>query len=170
MNEAATGDARVAWLSLGSNLERPARQVEAAVAALQGAAHTDVLAVSSLYRTTPVGGPPDQPMFCNAAAAIKTGLMPYALLAALQTIEAGQGRVRDVRWGPRTLDLDIIALEGVRSSDPRLTLPHPRAAERAFVLVPLAEIAPALELGEAGRVIDCLDRVAHDDIVAWAGP
>ena len=170
MSAGVIGDPRVAWLSLGSNLERPARQVEAGIAALRTTSDIDVLAVSSLYRTTPVGGPPDQPMFCNAAAAINTRLMPYALLAALQAIEAGQGRVRDVRWGPRTLDLDIIALDTRYSADPRLTLPHPRAAERAFVLVPLAEIAPALMLGDAGRVIDCLARVAHDDIVAWAAP
>lgn len=161
------GDRHVAWLGLGSNLDDPAGQLERALVELRSEPAINVLAVSSFYRTVPVGGPPDQPMFCNAAAALTTSLAPHALLARLQAIEAAHDRVRDVRWGPRTLDLDILAYDDRCLDDDALILPHPRAHERGFVLVPLADIAPALELGKHGRVIDCLHRVAHDDIRYW---
>lgn len=166
----AAVDRHVAWIGLGSNLDDPAGQVERAIDDLRAASDIEVLAVSALYRTAPVGGPPDQPMFCNAAAALVTRLAPYALLAVLQAIEAARGRVRDVRWGPRTLDLDILAYDDHRFDTPELTLPHPRAHERGFVLVPLADIAPALTLGPAGRVIDCLGRVPHADVAYWERP
>ncbi|MES1937954.1 2-amino-4-hydroxy-6-hydroxymethyldihydropteridine diphosphokinase [Salinisphaera hydrothermalis] len=165
-----TGDRHVAWIGLGSNLDDPAGQLERAIVELRSEPAISVLAVSSFYRTVPVGGPPDQPMFCNAAVALTTALGPYALLARLQAIEAAHDRVRDVRWGPRTLDLDILAYGDRHLDDDALTVPHPRAHERGFVLVPLAEIAPALELGQRGRVVDCLHRVAHDDIEYWELP
>lgn len=163
-------DRHVAWIGLGSNLDDPAGQVRRAVSALRAARDIEVVAVSSLYRTAPVGGPPDQPMFCNAAAALCTRLTPHALLAVLQTIEAAHDRVRNVYWGPRTLDLDILAYDDRRLDDENLTLPHPRAHERGFVLVPLAEIAPALVLGVHGRVVDCLRDVARDDVQPWQAP
>ncbi|RJS93781.1 2-amino-4-hydroxy-6-hydroxymethyldihydropteridine diphosphokinase [Salinisphaera sp. Q1T1-3] len=159
----------VAWIGIGSNLDNPARHVADALATLADGAEPRLLARSRCYRTVPVGGPADQPMFCNAAAAVATTRDAPALLSYLQAIESAHGRIRDVRWGPRTLDLDIIAYDDRRSADPRLTLPHPRAHERAFVLVPLAEIAPALSLGPAGRVIDCLARVDANDIAPWRG-
>ena len=164
---ASAGPQHVAWLSLGSNLQCPDQQIRTASRALAAETRIRVLAISSLYRTAPVGGPADQPMFCNAALAVATDLGPYELLAVCQAIEAAQGRVRDVRWGPRTLDMDIIAFDTHASSAARLTLPHPRAAERAFVLVPLAEIAPALTLGGYGRVIDCLAGQDTGDIEPW---
>src|SRR5699024_2097936 len=114
-----------------------------------------VLARSALYRTAPVGGPPGQPAYCNACAAVACAHTPLALLTALQRIEAAHGRVRDVRWGPRTLDLDMLAYDDTCMVHAQLQLPHPRAAQRAFVLVPLADIAPALMLG-AARVVEHL--------------
>lgn len=162
-----TVDRRVAWIGLGSNLDDPAAQLQQAFAELAADNDLDVLARSSLYRSVPVGGPPDQPMFCNAAAALATTLSPLALLDRLQLIEASHGRVRDVRWGPRTLDLDILAIDALAMDRPRLTLPHPRAHERGFVLVPLAEIAPALALGGGQRVIDRCRAVDTSDIEPW---
>lgn len=163
-------DRHVAWIGLGSNLDDPAGQVRSAVSALRAARDIEVATVSSLYRTAPVGGPPDQPMFCNAAAALFTYLMPHALLAVLHAIETAHERVRDVRWGPRTLDLDILAYDDHRLDDEHLSVPHPRAHQRGFVLVPLAEIAPALVLGVHGRVVDCLREVAGDDVQPWGTP
>lgn len=157
----------VAWIGLGSNLDDPAGQLERALDALGATPGVAMLAVSSFYRTAPVGGPAGQPMFCNAAAALATDLAPRALLQALQAIEAAHDRVRDVRWGPRTLDLDILAYDERRLDAADLILPHPRAHQRAFVLVPLAEIAPALVLGSHGRVIDCLRDVPCDDVQPW---
>ncbi|WP_423821011.1 2-amino-4-hydroxy-6-hydroxymethyldihydropteridine diphosphokinase [Salinisphaera sp. SPP-AMP-43] len=162
-----TGDRHVAWIGLGSNLDAPAAQLRRAFAELAADHNLQVLARSSLYRSVPVGGPPDQPLFCNAAAALATGLSPLALLDRLQAIEAAHGRVRDVRWGPRTLDLDILAIDALVMDCPRLTLPHPRAHERGFVLVPLAEIAPALSLGGGQRVIDRCRAVDTRDIEPW---
>ena len=99
-----------------------------------------------MYESDPVGLT-DQPPFTNAVASLETSLEPVALLDALLEIESRHGRVRTVRWGPRTLDLDLIAYDVVRLDTPRLVLPHPRACEREFVLRPLADIAPGLELG-----------------------
>lgn len=162
-----TAERHVAWIGLGSNLDGPARQVRSAVTELATTPRIELLAASSLYRTVPVGGPADQPLFCNAAAALATDLGPHALLAVLHEIEAAHDRVRDVRWGPRTLDLDILAYNERCLDDSGLCLPHPRAHERAFVLVPLAEIAPALMLGAGGRVVDCLARVGREGIEPW---
>lgn len=162
-----TPRAAVAWLGLGSNLADPARQLNEALGTLSNASSIRLLTVSRFYRTAPVGGPPGQPMFCNAAAAVATELSPRALLTRMQAVEAAHGRERDIRWGPRTLDLDIIAYDDIASADPVLTLPHPRAAERAFVLVPLADIAPALMLGNHGRVVDCLAVCDAVGVVPW---
>ncbi|HET7315667.1 2-amino-4-hydroxy-6-hydroxymethyldihydropteridine diphosphokinase [Salinisphaera sp.] len=160
-------DRHIAWIGLGSNLDDPAGRIRRGVAEIAAAPGIELLAVSPLYRTAPVGGPAEQPMFCNAAAVLATELTPHALLDALQAIEAAHDRVRDVRWGPRTLDLDILAYDERRLDDRDLCIPHPRAHERGFVLAPLADIAPALRLGAHGRVIDCLARVARDDIQLW---
>ena len=138
----------LAYLGFGANLGDPADTLPRAVAAC-GALGT-VVAVSPTYRSAPIGLV-DQPDFLNAAAALETELPPAALLAALHRIEADFGRVRDVRWGPRTLDLDLLVYTGVESDDPALTLPHPRAHEREFVLRPLADIAPELVIG--GRTV-----------------
>jgi 2-amino-4-hydroxy-6-hydroxymethyldihydropteridine diphosphokinase len=117
---------------------------------------TRLVAQSRFYRTPP-WGLHEQPAFLNAAAELDTVLGPHELLDALLRIERDAGRVRDgERWGPRTLDLDLLHMDGLALHDERLTLPHPRIAERAFVLLPLAELAPDLELSGQGTVSDLL--------------
>jgi 2-amino-4-hydroxy-6-hydroxymethyldihydropteridine diphosphokinase len=118
----------------------PAQTLRAAVAEV-GREAGRIAAASPIYRSLPVGMT-DQPPFLNAVAALDTELGPDALLDVLLAVEAAHGRVRDVRWGPRTLDLDLVWFEGVVRDDPRLTLPHPRAHEREFVLRPLCDLAP----------------------------
>ena len=129
-----------ALLGLGANLGDPVATLRAAKARL--AEYGSVGAVSSLYRTPP-WGVEDQPPFVNAALALETALDPDALLAALKALERDLGRVAGYRWGPRAIDVDILAFDGVRRDDAALTIPHARLYERAFVLVPLAEIDPA---------------------------
>ena len=122
----------------------PAQTLRAAAAEV-GREAGWIAAASPIYRSLPVGVT-DQPPFLNAVAALDTELGPDALLDVLLAVEAAHGRVRDVRWGPRTLDLDLVWFEGVVRDDPRLTLPHPRAHEREFVLRPLCDLAPDLLL------------------------
>jgi 2-amino-4-hydroxy-6-hydroxymethyldihydropteridine diphosphokinase len=132
----------LALIGLGSNLGDRQATLEGALAALGNKPDVAIRKVSSFHETQPVGGPPGQRMFLNAAAALDTTLDPFQLLAALQEIEDQFGRVRTVRWGQRTLDLDLL-LFGDRIIDtPRLTVPHPRFATRRFVLEPLVEIGP----------------------------
>jgi 2-amino-4-hydroxy-6-hydroxymethyldihydropteridine diphosphokinase len=146
----------LAFIALGSNLGDAQGQVLGAFSALDALAQTRLLARSPLYLTPP-WGMLDQPAFINAVAQIDTGLAPHELLDALLKVEREAGRVRDgERWGPRTLDLDVLYMDGVELSDDRLTLPHPRMAERAFVLLPLNDLAPALELPGQGKVADLL--------------
>lgn len=128
------------FLSLGSNVGDRQQNLRQAMAELSKLSDTKLVQASSLYRTQPVDRI-DQPEFLNAAAEIETGWEPEELLAALQGIEALLGRVRQERWGPRTLDLDIIYYGSRILKSPRLEIPHPRAQQRAFVLAPLAEIA-----------------------------
>lgn len=122
-----------------------------ALACLRETEGVAVAAVSSLWRTPP-WGPVDQPDFLNLAAALRVNLSARELLEICQGIEAECGRLRDVRWGPRTLDIDIITFGDTQMSEDDLILPHPRATERAFVLAPLAEIAPDLMIN--GRRVD----------------
>lgn len=157
----------VAWVGLGSNLNDPARHVSQAFEALAELHGVDVLATSGLYQTTPVGGPVGQPDFCNACAAIVCACSPLRLLDKLQAIEAAHDRVRDVRWGPRTLDLDLLVYDERVMKHARLQLPHPRAVERAFVLVPLAEIAPAVVI-DGARVIDHLRAIGRAGVLPWS--
>lgn len=134
------------YIGLGSNLAEPRRQLEAALAALGRLPRCRLVAVSSLYASDPLG-PPDQPRYVNAAAALDCELAPLELLDALQAIEREQGRERKAeRWGPRTLDLDILLFGDLQLDDERLTVPHYHMQARAFVLYPLAEIAPDLRL------------------------
>ncbi|OAM28420.1 MULTISPECIES: 2-amino-4-hydroxy-6-hydroxymethyldihydropteridine diphosphokinase [Eikenella] len=130
-----------AVIALGSNLEQPEQQLQAALDKLAAQPEVQVRAVSSFYRTAPVGYA-DQPDFVNAAALLATDLLASELLALLQSIEAAAGRVRTFRNAPRTLDLDIIDYAGQTLATPDLQLPHPRAHQRSFVMIPLAEIAP----------------------------
>lgn len=126
-------------LALGSNLGDRLAMLQAAVDRLAESPGVSVLAVSSVYETEPVGGPA-QPDYLNAVAVVDTTLTPVELLAATQGIEAGLGRIRSERWGPRPIDIDIVDYAGVVSEDPTLTLPHPRAFERGFVIVPWSEV------------------------------
>jgi 2-amino-4-hydroxy-6-hydroxymethyldihydropteridine diphosphokinase len=142
-----------AFIGLGSNLASPLRQMESAFAALAAMPATCLLGRSSLYRTAPVGYA-DQPDFINAVARIETRLAARELLEALLAIERAHGRVRDVPNGPRTLDLDLLLYGEATLREPDLAVPHPRMHERAFVVVPLAEIAPDLDVGGHGRALD----------------
>ena len=145
-----------AVLALGANLGAPAEALQSAVDALGGAGK--VLAVSAVYQTAPVGGPP-QPDYLNAVLLLETALTPRELLDFAHAVENAGGRERLERWGPRTLDIDVIAYDDLVSADPSLTLPHPRAHTRGFVLVPWAEIAPGAALPGHGPIIDLLDTV-----------
>ena len=134
-----------AWLSLGGNLGDPAKSMAAALRILDADDETRVVSVSSLYRTPP-WGKTDQPDFLNAAARLSTSLSPRRLLDLCLEAEHRLKRVRAERWGPRLIDIDILIFEGVAVREPGLEIPHPRLTERAFVLAPLAEIAPTLDI------------------------
>ena len=143
-----------AYIGLGSNLHGPARQLESAFELLASIRTTRLIRRSSLYRSAPYGGV-EQPDFVNAAAALLTRLSAEQLLRELQRIEAERARERgDVRWGPRVLDLDLLVYAGQRIDDSELTVPHPGIAERNFVLLPLQEIAPALNVPGLGQVMN----------------
>ena len=146
-----------AFIALGANLGDPLATLRAALYEL--AALGELRGVSALYRTAPVGGPPGQPDYLNAAAELDTALPAAELLAALHAIEAQAGRTRTERWEARTLDLDLIVYGDMVSDDPALTLPHPRAWERAFVLAPLSDLAPTLAHPRTGETVaDALAR------------
>ena len=149
-----------AVLALGSNLGERNDTLSSAVAELVDRSEVRLLGVSPIVQTKAVGGPAGQPDFLNMVIAVETTLTPLELLRHCQEIENKHHRVRDVRWGPRTLDVDIIVYGGVHSDDPALTLPHPRAAERAFVLYPWALMDPAAELG--GESVSALAAKAAD--------
>ena len=151
---------RRAVLSVGANLGDRLGTLQGCVEALGRLRETEVLAVSPVYETAPVGGP-SQPDYLNAVVIVATGLSPAGLLAVVNRIEADFGRVRPpdpaaVRFGPRTLDIDIISFAEEISADPVLTLPHPRAHERAFVLAPWHDLDPGARLPGRGPVADLL--------------
>jgi 2-amino-4-hydroxy-6-hydroxymethyldihydropteridine diphosphokinase len=149
--------------ALGSNLGDRLGCLQAGVDALAAGQRIWATAVSGVYETSPVGGP-DQPDYLNAVLIAVSPLPARALLDRCQAAERASGRVRTVRWGPRTLDIDIITCDAETSNDPALTLPHPRAHERAFVLVPWLDADPEAELPGFGRVADLASRVG-DGIV-----
>jgi 2-amino-4-hydroxy-6-hydroxymethyldihydropteridine diphosphokinase len=136
-----TAHARSVVLALGSNLGDRRDILQGCVDAIAAIPEVQVMAVSPVYETVPVGGPP-QPDYLNAVLLARTTLPSRVLLDRLHEIEAAFDRERSVRWGPRTLDIDIITVNGEVSSDPDLTLPHPRAHERAFVLAPWHDVDP----------------------------
>jgi len=142
-----------AYVGLGANLDDPRRHVLAAFDALDVLPGTRVVARSSLYRTAPVGYA-DQPEFVNAVAAVETTLSARELLLALLAVERSEGRVRSFRNAPRTLDLDLLVYGDLILDEDGLHVPHPRMHERAFVMVPLAEIAPDLHVPGRGRAVD----------------
>lgn len=141
-----------AYIGVGSNLEDPQAQVTRGVEALSALPGVRLIALSKLYRTAPVG-PQDQPHFVNAVAGALTTLDASTLLAELKALEKKLGRTQPVvRWGPRVIDFDLLVLGGERAATDALTLPHPGIAQRAFVLRPLMDVAPDLDVPGVGRV------------------
>lgn len=157
-----------AYVALGANLGETVEHLRAAVAALDALPDTRVVARSSLYRSAPVGLL-DQPDFINAVVAVDTALAPLPLLRTLLDIENRHGRVRSVPNAPRTLDLDLLLHDNTQMNSPALILPHPRMHERAFVLLPLLEIAPDLELPARGPARAFVAGV-HDQRIEIHGP
>jgi 2-amino-4-hydroxy-6-hydroxymethyldihydropteridine diphosphokinase len=145
----------IAYVGLGANLGPREVTLLRAVDLLAEADGVDVLAVSTLRETEPVGVV-DQPAFLNGAVEIETALAPQALLDLLLEIERSLGRVRGERWGPRTVDLDLLVYGGETVAEPGLRVPHPRLQERRFALEPLAELNPELEIPGLGQVSDTL--------------
>lgn len=155
------------YLALGSNLADPLHQVRNALDALNAIPQTQRVAVSSFYRTPPYG-PPDQPDYLNAAIALDTQLTPEALLDHTQRIELEQGRVRKAeRWGPRTLDLDIMLFGEQVLNTARLTVPHYDMLNRAFMLVPLLELAPQARLPDGRYLADIARQLDCSAILPW---
>ncbi len=154
--------AQRAYVGLGANLGDALAALRAAVQALGDLPQTRRVAVSSLYRSAPIDS--SGPDYLNAVVALDTELTPQALLAALQAIELDHGRERPYRNAPRTLDLDLLLHGDAVLDTPTLTLPHPRLHERAFVLRPLAEIAPSLALPGIGPIATALSRVSDQRI------
>ena len=153
-----------AYLGLGSNLGDRLGHLRAGVSSLSGARGVDVVAVSSVYRTEPVGGP-EQPEFLNAVVAVSTTLAPRELLALARRIEAERDRIRKERWGPRTLDVDILLYGDITLREADLEIPHPGLAERKFVLEPLLEVEPGAALPDRTPLADLLDGLADDSLV-----
>jgi len=147
----------LAYIGLGSNLDNPESQVEAAIEALASLPHTRLQACSSLYCSAPMG-PQDQPDYVNAVVQLHTGLEAEALLDKLQGIEQARGRVRAQHWGPRILDLDILLYGEDLVATQRLKIPHPGIAQRNFVLYPLAEINGQLEIPGLGGLKSLLEQ------------
>ncbi len=148
-----------AFLSLGSNLGDRRAYLRAALDRLP-----DVVGVSNLYETDPVGGPPGQGAYLNCVVELRTALTPRELLAVAQAAEAAASRVRVERWGPRTLDVDVLLVGDEKVDEADLTVPHPRMWERGFILVPLADLAPELVVGhldsDIGRGVRRVGRLA----------
>jgi 2-amino-4-hydroxy-6-hydroxymethyldihydropteridine diphosphokinase len=154
---------RQSVLALGSNLGERKGILQGGVDAIAGIEGVRLTGVSPVYETVPVGGPP-QPDYLNAVVLASVTIPPRDLLDRLHEVEAAFDRVRLVRWGPRTLDIDIITMAGEHSDDPDLTLPHPRAHERAFVLAPWHDADPDAVLPGYGRVADLLAEIDQTGI------
>jgi 2-amino-4-hydroxy-6-hydroxymethyldihydropteridine diphosphokinase len=155
-----------AYIGVGSNLDDPPAQVRRACTRLAELPSTRLILTSPLYRTRPFG-PVDQPEFANAVAGLLTRLTPHELLKELHSIETAHGRPKPKerqRWGPRVIDLDLLVYGRTRLQDPDLTVPHPGIVERNFVLYPLADIAPDLDIPGLGRVTELKGRVTSEGI------
>jgi len=158
-------DNNICFIGLGSNLDNPFLQIKNALHRLQHLPETKILKCSSAYQSKPLG-PQDQKDFINAVAHIETHYNPSELLERLQHIENQQGRKRDVtRWGPRTIDLDLLLFAQQILHSPELTIPHPELENRAFVLIPLAEIAPELILPSQKKVATLAENCSQDGII-----
>ncbi len=154
--------ASLAYVGLGANLGDARAALASALAALAGLADTTLLRTSSVWRSAPIDS--SGPDYLNAVAELRTSLAPLELLHRLQSIELAHGRERPYRNAPRTLDLDLLLYDACALETPELTLPHPRAHERAFVLAPLAELVPEIHVPGRGRVSDLLAAVADQRI------
>lgn len=155
-----------AWIGLGANLGDPPAQLRTALEQISQLG--ELQAVSSFYRSAPMG-PADQPDYCNAVCRLATALSPVELMQRLLAIERHMGRVRSLKWGPRTIDLDLLHVEGESCSTAELALPHPGIGQRNFVLVPLAELDPDLEIPGVGPVAALSARVGRAGLELWAG-
>jgi len=144
----------VVFIGLGANLGDRLANLRHARTALAAMPELQVLASSRLYETEPVGGPQGQPAFFNAALKLSSTLEPCGLLERCQELERACGRRREVRWGPRTLDLDLLLFDALISNEPALQLPHPRLVERGFVLAPLLDLGAELEIPGTGRTVE----------------
>jgi len=153
-----------AFLGLGGNVGNARKTIDEAIMLLCGKSGIRLLARSFAYRTAP-WGVEDQPAFINVCIAVETSLTPYRVLAQAQAVEnaLGRDRGRERRWGPRSIDIDLLAYDDLKLQTPELTLPHPRLFERAFMLVPLAEIAPERMIGGV-RVRDALARLDRSGV------
>ena len=156
-----------AYLGLGANLDDRLANLQRAVDLLGAEPGIRVMASSRIWETEPVGGP-DQPDYLNVVVRVETELEPHELLAACHRVEASLGRVREVHWGSRTIDIDVLLFGGVVSDEPKLTLPHPRMLERAFVLLPLLELDPDPVLPDGRRVLDAA--IDTDGVRLFAPP
>lgn len=153
----------LAYIGLGSNLGQPLAQVRVAIEELQQIDGLGLVTVSPLYASSPMG-PQDQPDYINAVAIVETSLSPHDLLKKLQNLEQQHGRQRIRHWGERTLDLDILLFDQQILDDADLTLPHPGLAERNFVIYPLADIAPDIEIPGLGPLSQLIARVPRGDL------
>lgn len=153
-----------AYIGLGSNLDNPRRQIEWALEALAHLPESRLEATAPLYRSRAVG-PGTQPDYLNTAVRLRTALAPHILLRELLALETARGRRRDQHWGPRTLDLDILLYDEVSLADAELTIPHPRLAERNFVLIPLHDLDPDLILPDGTALAELLARIGRAGIV-----
>lgn len=156
----------ISYIAIGSNQAQPIEQAKQAIAALNNIKQTTLITCSALYSSAPMG-PQDQPDYINAVAKIETALSALELLDALQDIEQNQGRERKAeRWGPRTLDLDIILYADETIENERLTIPHYGMKEREFVLYPLFEIAPILQMPNGTSLIELLKNCDKNGLTA----
>jgi 2-amino-4-hydroxy-6-hydroxymethyldihydropteridine diphosphokinase len=151
------------YIAIGSNLDNPVYQVKSAIKELRKLPKTHLTAVSNLYQSPPLG-PSEQPDYINAVAELETCLQAHDLLTELERIEFEHGRTRTTRrWGPRTLDLDLILFDDLSINTPRLIVPHPEFHKRIFVLVPLYEVAPDLILPSGKKLRELMDELSEEN-------
>ncbi len=154
----------IAFIALGSNLDNPTMQIETGLEAIRALPESGELICAPWYQSKAIG-PGEQPDYINTVARLQTYLRPLALLRALQAIENQQGRQRSVRWGARTLDLDLLLFNNECYRHPDLQLPHPEMNSRAFVLIPLHDLQPQLVFPDGSKLIDKLKNCVTDDLI-----
>lgn len=153
----------LATLAIGSNLGDRLKYLQSAIDGLLDNSQIKIINISQVYETKPMGGP-QQDNFLNAVVEIDTSLSPDELLSFIQKLEFEANRVREVHWGPRTLDVDILVYGDLVSKNPNLTIPHPRISERPFVLIPWYEISPEITIPELGNLKDLFNQISKTDV------